>query len=375
MNTDALSQETSQQKPILNHPASGKMTNWKNSFLQSLGKFQQTATKAQPINPENTSKTMAGSVNPGTPGGPKEVRAAQAANGQMAQNTIPQRQPVANPAAGTHNSGMTVSASHNPPKEASMTKINPNRIATVRALLKFAACLSKGKKKKPGMTPWGKKAEAGIATLSSLAAAIGARKVPGGATQALTRLPLRALGGAGGGAVLGAIGGGAQKHKRLKAQGKTRKQLKEKGEKKAPREKKEAQLRLVFQRKKASLMRKVAIGVPPAAAKWGWKGIAALLGIPLATAGITAAAPPLFRAGRHELEYSLNPMYKQQYDFQKMMSSPQMMMMNMMRGQGGYGGGMAIPPIMNPEDRQMLQHATYLRGLRSRTRAMQEAFE
>ena len=462
-NTESLSQQTSQQntpKPILNHPASSKGW-WKNSFMKYLSSRSPTMAKAQPINPGQTPKTISGATNMDVAGGPKEVQYAQA-----------QRQPIANPAGAADNSGMTVSAAYNPPKEASMNRIDPRRVETVRALLKFAACMNKNKKKKlfgkraeeevPGVSvaapmtaagigagseamrqgamrsfpalykhaPQAQKQQlrqvfranpgalemlieagrasklraygaspalagaslaapvwagaasakheggagrgaavgagtgAGVATAASLVGALLARKTPGLPTQILKSTPGRAAGGAGIGAIGGAIGGGVQKRRRTKSQEK-KKSKESKGSKGSEGEKKEAHL------KRAALP-----PVPPAAAKWGWKkalGIASLLG----GAGLVAGtvAPPLARGLGHKMELWANPMYKQQYDMQKAMYNPAMMQLMMLRNMGGYGGGMNMPPIMSPEDRQMYQHATYLKSLRSRARALQEMYE
>ena len=454
-NTESLSQQTSQQntpKPILNHPASSKGW-WKNSFMKYLSSRSPTMAKAQPINPGQTPKTISGATNMDVAGGPKEVQYAQA-----------QRQPIANPAGAADNSGMTVSAAYNPPKEASMNRIDPRRVETVRALLKFAACMNKNKKKKklfgkraeeevPGVSvaapmtaagigagseamrqgamrsfpalykhaPQAQKQQlrqvfranpgalemlieagrasklraygaspalagaslaapvwagaasakreggagrgaavgagtgAGVATAASLIGALLARKTPGLPTQILKSTPGRAAGGAGIGAIGGAIGGGVQKRRRTKSQEKK----KSKESKGSEGEKKEAQLKH--------------------ASKWGLGRILTTAGL-LGGAGLVAGTvvPPLARGAGHGLEMWANPMYKQQYDMQKAMYNPAMMQLMMIRnlgGLGGYGGGMNRPPIMSPEDRQMYQHATYLKSLRSRARALQEMYE
>jgi hypothetical protein len=448
-NTESLSQQTSQQntpKPILNHPASSKMNQWKSSFMKYLSSRSPTMAKAQPLNPGQTPKTLPGAVNMNVAGGPKEVQYAQA-----------QRQPIANPAGAADNSGMTVSAAYNPPKEASMNRIDPRRVETVRALLKFAACMNKNKKKKKKL--FGKRAEeevpgvsvaapmtaagigagseamrqstmrnfpslykhapqaqkqqlrqvfkanpgalealieagrasklraygaapalagatlaapvwagaasakreggagrgaavgagtgAGVATAASLIGALLARKTPGLPTQILKSTPGRAAGGAGIGAIGGAIGGGVQKRRRTKSQEKK----KSKESKESKGEKKEAHLKH--------------------ASKWG---LGRILGLGAIGLGAGTFLPPLSRGLRHKTEMAVNPMYKQQHDMQKAMYNPAMMQLMMLRNMGGYGG-MNMPPIMSPEDRQMYQQATYLKSLRSRARALQEMYE
>jgi hypothetical protein len=161
-------------------------------------------------------------------------------------------------------------------------------------------------------------------------------------------IPGRAAGGAGVGAIGGAIGGGVQKRRRTKSQEK-------KKSKESKGEKKEAHLKH--------------------ASKWG---LGKILGIAsgLGAVGLAAGTflPPLSRGLRHGTEMAVNPMYKQQHDMQKAMYSPAMMQLMMLRNMGGYGG-MNMPPIMSPEDRQMYQQATYLKSLRSRARALQEMYE
>jgi hypothetical protein len=454
---EALSQETAQKnnpKPILNHSSSNKMNGWKNSFMQYLASRSPVQSQQQPINPAQTSKTMTGAADPNVPGGPKEIQA-------LAQNSQAQRQPIANPAGAADNSGKMASASYNPPKEASMNKVDPHRVATVCALLKFAACMKKSKKKKwfgkkadedPGVSiaaplagagigagsmaiynrflrdfvPEGKVdllkairdsglplenqlrlfrmgssklhaygaqpaltaaqvggpiwagaaaakhkggagrgaavgtgAGAGIGLVAQLAAALAARGH--GGKEILKRIPTALGRGAATGAVLGAIGGGIQKHRRTKAHGKA---------------KKEAQLRQVLQKRAGGAAANAIAATAPTAVKGGLGSLLKWL-IPAGIA-TAVAGPPLMRYSQHELNMALDPMYRQNYNTQMMMNSPQMMMMNMMRGYGGYGGyggAPALPPIMSPEDRQMLQHATYLRGLRSRVRSTNEAFD
>lgn len=194
----------------------------------------------------------------------------------------------------------------------------------------------------------------GAATIGLLA--LLARKNPGAATRILKNMmPITTLAGAGVGAVSGAIGGGIQKRKRTKAQG-------------AGKSKKEAQLR-----KKALQLKKCA-GLP-----WGKIfGYGGLGAVGLGALGTAATVgPPAMRALSGATERYFDPLQKAQYDFQKSMYSPQMASLQMLRAlspYGGYGGGGA-PPIMAPEDRDIIRYATYLKSLRARSKALQEAFE
>jgi hypothetical protein len=195
-----------------------------------------------------------------------------------------------------------------------------------------------------------------MGAVASLIAALAARKAPGGAAQVLkTRLPSAVSAGAGIGAVGGAVGGGIQKRRRAKAQekGKSSKKSKPKKTEKAEKE---------------AALRKVATG-------WGetLKGLpwGKILGGTALGLGAVAAAPPALRAMNRSVEHYFDPAARQAYEFQTRMM-PQMMMLNMLRGMGGYGGG--IPPMMAPEDRDIMRHATYLQGLRSRAQTMREAF-
>jgi hypothetical protein len=184
--TESLSQETSQQntpKPILNHAASNKMGGWKNDILGWMAKRSPGMSQGQPINPSQTSKTLAGAADPNVPGGPKEIQA-------LAQNAQAQPQPIANPAGAADNSGKM--ASYHSTKESSMSQVNPRRVEIVRAMLKFASCMKKGKKKKgwwDGRSGLGKKADEDVPGVSvaapMTAAGIGAGTMA--ATQGLSR--------------------------------------------------------------------------------------------------------------------------------------------------------------------------------------------
>jgi hypothetical protein len=198
----------------------------------------------------------------------------------------------------------------------------------------------------------------GAANILPMLAALISRK-PGALKGSLSGIGRRTAVGAGVGAGAGAVGGAVQKKKRTKA--------KEKAEGGDKKEKKEAALRKVVLKKKAELKKQ--------ALPWGKiLGYGALgAGALGAGTGALAVGPPLLRGAQHHISMMADPMYKQEYDWKKMMYSPQMMMLNMLRS-SGLGGRGGMPPQLSPEDQQMFQHATYLQGLRAKTKALREAF-
>jgi hypothetical protein len=194
---------------------------------------------------------------------------------------------------------------------------------------------------------------AGIGALAGLGGAIASRGKSGFGAAAKHILP-RAIGaGAGVGAITGAIGGGVQKRRRTKSQEGTKAKGKEK-EKKSDKAEKEAALRKVAMPSLGKILGYGALGL-----------------------GALATVPPALRGASHHLGMFLDPTYAEGWRNQRMMTDMQrqMMMMQLMRAYNPYFGGMGgVPPVMDPEDRAMMSHANYLRGLRSRARTMQEAF-
>lgn len=433
------------------------MDPWKKNMMSFLQQRAQPAQPAKSVAPGQTSRTLYGAADPNVPGGPKEVQTMQQNLAQQGTTPPAPNQTVANPAAPSDNPAGQV-------KGGSMSTERQNRIETVRALLKFAACMKKSLSKKKKMKKWGEAdvpgvsvaaplaaggigagigagatgairnkkrlpefvqrladgllagpaqkdlmesalqpsrvrayggpaagtaamlagpvwagaaaakrkggagrgaavgtgTGAGLGALGGLAAALAARKTPGAAVQILkSKLPRAAIAGAEVGAVGGAIGGGIQKRRRTKAQekGKSGKKPEPKKTEKTEKAEKEAALRKVATGLGATLK-----GLP-----WG-----KILGGTALGLGAAATVPPALRAMNRGVEHYFDPAARQAYEFQNRMM-PQMMMLNMLRGMGGYGGG--VPPMMLPEDRDIMRHATYLQGLRSRARSMREAFD
>lgn len=444
------------------------MEPWKKNMMSFLQNRAQPAQPPKSVAPGQTSKTLYGAADPNVPGGPKEVQTMHQNLAQQGTTPPAPNQTVANPAAPSDNPAGQV-------KGGSMSTERQNRIETVRALLKFAACMKKSLGKKKKMKKWGEAdvpgvsvaaplaaggigagigagavgaartsanklpriiqrldaaghremadkllenatalsrtqkdlmgaalqpsklkayggpaagtaamlagpvwagaaaakhkggagrgaavgtgTGAGLGALGGLAAALAARKTPGAAAQVLkSKLPRAVISGAEVGAVGGTIGGGIQKRRRTKAQEKG-KPAKKSEPKKTEKAEKEAALRKVATGLGATLK-----GLP-----WG-----KILGGTALGLGAAATVPPALRAMNRGVEHYFDPAARQAYEFQSRMM-PQMMMLNMLRGMGGYGGG--VPPMMLPEDRDIMRHATYLQGLRSRARSMREAFD
>lgn len=220
---------------------------------------------------------------------------------------------------------------------------------------------------------------AGVGAGLTGAIALLARKNPALAKKifSLKGVGLGTAAGAATGAAAGMTGGGIQKRRRTKAQGGEKK---EKSEGKG--EKKEASAK--FKMPSDAAFKKVASrhNMDPKMLKkafikkaFGW---GAALGLPALALGAGAVLPPLYRGVRHRMEMAMNPLYAQQHQWQKMMYSPQMMSMMMMRNMfpNKYGGGQfGTPPPLSPEDQAMLSHGRYLQGLRSRAKTMRELFE
>jgi len=471
LGTEQLATEQGSSRPaaIFNNAASGQvMTPWKKNMMSFLQNRAQPPQPPKSVAPGQTSKTLYGATDPGVAGGPKEVQTMQQNLAQRGATPPAPNQTVANPVASPDNTIGQV-------KGGSMSTDRKNRIVTVRALLKFAACMKKSLGKKKKMKKWGEAdvpgvsvaaplaaggigagsalassaisrspymtrvmknladdkqvlgaafgrpsvetAEqvkkmvapverlrgmsklrayagepalaaatlaapvwagaaaakrkggagrgaavgagtgAGMGTIASLIGALAARKAPGGAAQVLkTQLPRAVGAGAGIGAVGGAAGGGIQKRRRTKAQEKD-KSSKKPESKKTEKAEKEAALRKV-----------AGLGATLKGLPW-----AKILGGTAAGLGALAVVPPALRAANRGVEHYFDPAARQAHEFQTRMM-PQMMMLNMLRGMGGYGGGGGVPPMMMQEDRDLMRHATYLQGLRSRAQTMREAF-
>jgi len=473
-NTESLANEQSSNRARSGwkgHSPTDSGGAWRNKMLQWFRSRSPSPApppiwgRRPPVQKENVPNTLWGSANPYLQGGMVRSAAFKPAPGTKPDKTLgekmreeattegPVTQPIANPGGSQHNQTKRLSGPFSTPKEASMETKSEQRIDQVRALLKFAACMRKSKKKKmkkrsEAATPDVSIAApataatlgAGATGLSSLLSRTGAKallevgpknplppevgaqlkkflKVPkwkmygllpalsgisagapvlagamsakqeggagrGAAAGAITGASISTLakvlgalktknmlsatgtlgallGGAGFGAAGGAIGGAVQKRRRRKAQEKGKKTE----EKQETEEKKAALRKVAFSAKK---MRKVA--------KLPWGKLLGYGSLGLGALGLGTVAPPIFRGLRHDIEMAWNPAYRRQQEWQKMMYSPQMMMFNMMRGMrrpesGGFGG-----PALSADDRKMFQHASYLRGLRAKVRALNEAF-